>query len=188
VRRHCDISEPARQRAAETPVVRHPTTPLRWLKVFSQATTGSPLRRHDVGSRFPLKTELEPTAVAREGCLSPSSSPGSGLSWCCCRQASTSPRGTGALRQHQGGAGERPPFSTLRARPNEHPSVRCSREPGRLQLTMSGHRAGFRRQPATVGPLPFKSKEIVLMQSKHETVLMLGRALQAPEVMLDDAV
>ena len=53
---------------------------------------------------------------------------------------------------------------------------------------MSGHRAGFRRQPATAGPLPFKAKEIVLMLSEHETVLVLGRALQAPEVVLDDAV
>ena len=88
----------------------------------------------------------------------------------------------------QGGAGERPPFSTLRARPNEHPSFRCARVSSWLQLTMSGHRAGFRQQPATAGPLPFKAKEVVLMLSEHETVLVLGRALQAPEVMLDDAV
>ena len=53
---------------------------------------------------------------------------------------------------------------------------------------MSGHQAGFRRQPATAGPLPFKAKEFVPMLSEHETVLVLGRALQAPEVMLDDAV
>ena len=53
---------------------------------------------------------------------------------------------------------------------------------------MSGHRAGFRRQLATAVPLPFKAKEIVLMLSEHETVLVLGRALQGPEVMLDDAV
>ena len=32
------------------------------------------------------------------------------------------PQGAGALDQHQGGAGERPPFSTLRAHPNEHPA------------------------------------------------------------------
>jgi len=98
------------------------------------------------------------------------------------------PQGAGALCQHQGGAGERPPFSTLRARPNEHPSFRCARVSSWLQLTMSGHRAGFRRQLATAGPLPFKAKEVVLMLSEHETVLVLGRALQAPEVMLDDAV
>ena len=83
-----------------------------------------------------------------------------------------------------GEAGERPPFSTLRACPNEHPSFRCARVSSWLQLTMSGHRAGFRRQPATVGPLPFKAKEIVLMLSEHETVLVLGKALHAPEVML----
>ena len=57
VRRHYDTSEPARWRAAATPAVRHPTTPQRRLKVFSQATTGVPLRRHGVGSRFPLKME-----------------------------------------------------------------------------------------------------------------------------------
>jgi len=36
------------------------------------------------------------------------------------------PQGAGALDQHQGGAGERSPFSTLRARPNEHPSILCA--------------------------------------------------------------
>ena len=53
---------------------------------------------------------------------------------------------------------------------------------------MSGHRAGFRRQLATAGPLPFKAKEVVLMLSEHETALVLRRAQQAPEVMLDDVV
>ena len=52
----------------------------------------------------------------------------------------------------------------------------------------SGHRAGFRRQTETAGPLPFKAKEFVLMLSEHGTILVLGRALRAPEVMLDDAV
>ena len=52
VRRHYDTSEPARWRAVEMPAVRHPTTPLRRLKVFSQATTRTPLRRHGVGSRL----------------------------------------------------------------------------------------------------------------------------------------
>jgi hypothetical protein len=77
------------------------------------------------------------------------------------------PQGAGALCQHQGGAGERPSFSTLRARPNEHPS--------------------FHRRLIAAGPPPFKAKEVVLMQTKHETVLIQRRALQAPEVMLDDA-
>ena len=53
---------------------------------------------------------------------------------------------------------------------------------------MSGHRAGFRQQLAAAWPLPFKAKEFVLIKSKHETVLVQRRALQAPEVMLDDAV
>ena len=81
VHRYYDTSEPARWRAGATPAACHPATPQRRLKVFSQATTGSPLRRLDVGSRFPLKMELEPTAVAREGCLSPSPLPGSSLPW-----------------------------------------------------------------------------------------------------------
>ena len=37
-------------------------------------------------------------------------------------------------------------------------------------------------------PLPFKAKEFVPMLSERGTILVLGRALQAPEVMLDDAV
>ena len=86
------------------------------------------------------------------------------------------PQGAGALCQHQGGAGNRPPFTTLRARPNEHPSFE------------NGLWAGLRWQLTTAGPLPFKAKEFVLMQTKNETVLVQRRALQAPEVMLDDAV
>ena len=87
-----------------------------------------------------------------------------------------------------GEAGERPPFSTLRARPNEHPSFRCARTLIWLQHIEGSHRAGFRRQPAAAGPLPFKAKEFVPMLSERGTVFVLGRALQAPEVMLDDAV
>ena len=56
------------------------------------------------------------------------------------------------------------------------------------QLVMSNHRAGFRRQTAAAGPLPFKAKEFVSMLPRHMTVLRQGRALRAPEVMLDDAV
>ena len=56
------------------------------------------------------------------------------------------------------------------------------------QLVMSNHRAGFRRQTAAAGPLPFKAKEFVSMLPRHMTVLRQGRAPRAPEVMLDDAV
>ena len=70
------------------------------------------------------------------------------------------PQGARTLCQHQGGAGERPPFSTLRARPNEHPSFRSARVSSWLRLTMSGHRAGFHRQLATAGPLPLKPKNL----------------------------
>ena len=57
-----------------------------------------------------------------------------------------------------------------------------------FQRIEGGHRAGSRRQLATAGPLPFKAKEFVLMLSERGTVLVLKRAPQAPEVMLDDAV
>ena len=142
VRHHCDTSEPARWRSAATPAARHPTTPQRWLKVFSQATTGGHLRRHGVGSRFPLN--MEPGTGRMPVAFS--------LAWLkpsleLLQTGIDLPRkARGGLCQHQGGAGERPPFSTLRARPNEHPSIRCARVSSWLQLTMSGHRAGFRRQ------------------------------------------
>ena len=55
------------------------------------------------------------------------------------------------------------------------------------QLVMSDHRAGFRRQTAAAGPLPFKAKEFVAILPRHMTVLRQGRAPRAPEVMLDDA-
>ena len=76
VRRHYDTSEPARWRTAATPAVHHPTTPQHRLKVFSQATTGGPLRRHGVGSRFPLK--MEPGA---DGCDSGKMTVAFSLAW-----------------------------------------------------------------------------------------------------------
>ena len=153
------------------------------------------MRHLSVGSRFSLKQppgvpcggttsaqgfltrcSLEPTAVAREGCLSLSPSPASSLPWSCCRQASTSTarrggpvpaprwsRRTTALL-HAPCSSERAPVL---------PQLRVS---SWLRLTMSGHRAGFHRQLATAGPLPFKAKEFVLMQTKHETVLRQRRA------------
>ena len=56
------------------------------------------------------------------------------------------------------------------------------------QLVMSNHRAGFRRQTAAAGPLPFKAKEFVSMLPRHMTILRQGNAPRAPEVILDDAV
>ena len=56
-RRHYDTSEPVRRCARATPAIRRPAPSQCRLKVFSQATTGGPLRRHGVGSRFPLKME-----------------------------------------------------------------------------------------------------------------------------------
>jgi len=188
VRHHYDTSEPAWWRARATPAARQPATPQCRLKVSSQATTRVPLRRHGVGSRLPLKMEpgadghgsgevdgrlLTRLAQASHGAAADRPRP--------------PPRGAGALCRRRG-AGERPPFSTPRARPNEHPSFCCDRAASRLQHIESGHRAGFRRQLATAGPLPFKAKEFVPILSECGTVLVLGRALQAPEVMLDDAV
>ena len=141
VRRHCDTSGPARWCAGAAPAARRPAVSRCRLKVFSQATTGGPLRRHDVGSRFPLKMELEPTAVAREGCMSPSPR----LAWASLGAAADRhpppSQGTRALNQHQGGAGERPPFSTLRARPNEHPSILCAVVSGWPRSTAGSSRA-----------------------------------------------
>ena len=136
VRRHCDTSEPARWRAAETPAVRHPTIPLRQLKVFSQATTRVPLRRHGVGSRLSLNMkpgadrcgsgEVDCRLLPRQDRVSLGAA-----------ADRTSPPRAGAQRQHQGRADERPPFSTLRAHPNEHPA-RDERSSGWLPAANGG--------------------------------------------------
>ena len=130
MRRHCDTSRPARRRAAEIPAERHPTTPLRRLKIFSQATARVPPRRHDVGSRLSLNTKpganhCRPGEVDRR-LLPPQDRVSLGAA-----ADRTPPPGAGAQRQHQGRAGERPPFYTLRAHPNEHPA-RDERSSGRL--------------------------------------------------------
>ena len=106
-RQQCPRCGGARQRrllcvATTTPQSRHGDTQGRRLLRVT-------LQRPGVGSRFSLNQPpggpyggtasaqgflsrwgLEPTAVAREGCLSPSPSPGSCLPWSCCKQASTS--------------------------------------------------------------------------------------------------
>ena len=83
----------------------------------------------------------------------------------------------------------RGPNASTKVEPaNDRPSPRSVLIQMSTQLVMSNHRAGFRRQTAAAGPLPFKAKEFVLMLSERGTVLVLGRAPQAPEVMLDDAV
>jgi len=65
VRRHCDASEPARWCAGATPVACRPAPSQCRLKVFSQATTMLPLRRHGVGSRLSLN--MEPGADGHPG-------------------------------------------------------------------------------------------------------------------------
>ena len=82
----------------------------------------------------------------------------------------------------------RGPNASTRVGPaNDHPSPRSVLIQMSTQLVVSNHRVGFRRQTAAAGPLPFKAKEFVLMLSERVTVLVLGRAPQAPEVMLGDA-
>ena len=83
----------------------------------------------------------------------------------------------------------RGPNASTRVGPvNDRPSPRSVLIQMSTQLVVSNHRVGFRRQTAAAGPLPFKAKEFVLMLSERVTVLVLGRAPQAPKVMLDDAV
>ena len=155
-----------------------------------------------VGSRFSLKQPPGPHAVARRR-LEVSSQDGAWSRKDVCRllpRLAQAPlgaaadrrqpplQGAGALCQHQGGAGDRSPFTTLRAHPNKHPSFRCDGAAAQPQPFENGLWAALRWQLAMAGPLPFKAKEFVLMQTKHETVLVQRRALQVPEVMLDDAV
>ena len=181
VRHHYDTSEPAWWRARATPAARQPATPQCRLKVSSQSTTRVPLRRHGVGSRLPLK--MEPGADGH------GSGEVDGRLLTRLAQASLGaaadrprppPRGAGGLCRRRGGAGERPPFSTPRARPNEPPSFRCTKVSSRLQLTVSGHWAGFRRRPATAGPLPFKAKEFVLMLSNTGQFLCWEEPCELP--------
>jgi len=83
----------------------------------------------------------------------------------------------------------RGPNASTKVEPaNDRPSPRSVLIQMSTQLVVSNHRAGFRRQTAAAGPLTFKAKEFVLMLYERGTVLVLGRAPQAPEVMLDDAV
>jgi len=162
--------------------------PLRRLKVFSQATAMLPLRRHGVGSRLSLN--MEPGADGHPGGSWPCRRIVSGTTrgaWCCCRQDPATRRG-GPWREHQGQAGERPPFSTLRARPYEHTFSRCARAESQfLPQQVAGGMApggGRRRQGAS----PIQSQRNRLMLPKHMTALRQGVAPRAPEVMLDDAV
>ena len=166
VHRHYDTSEPARWRVAATPAVRHPTTPQRRLKVFSQATTEVPLRRHGGGSRFPLK--MEPGADGRySGRMSVAFS----LAWL--KPPLELLQTDGSLRHKARG-----PCASTKVEPaNDRPSpcsvlVQTSTHPS----AAPGCQAGYRQQLAMAGPLPFKAKEVVLMQTKHETVLGQRRA------------
>ena len=66
----------------------------------------------------------------------------------------------------------RGPNASTKVEPaNDRPSPRSVLILTSTQLVMSGLRAGFRRQTATAGPLPFKAKEFVSMLPRHMTVL-----------------
>ena len=71
----------------------------------------------------------------------------------------------------------RGPNASTKVEPvNDRPSPRSVLIQMSTQLVMSDHRAGFRRQTAPAGPLPFKAKEFVSMLPRHMTVLRQGRA------------
>ena len=176
-RQQCPRSGGARQRrllcvATTTPQSRHGGTQgrrllrvtLRHLSVSSRfslkQSPGAPCGGTASAQGFLSKWSLEPTTVAREGCLSPSPSPGSSLPWSCCRQASIS-------TARRGGPVPEPrwsrrttallhaPCSSKRA-----PVLPLRQDVKLAQLTMSGHWAGFRQQAAMAGPLPFKAKNL----------------------------
>ena len=158
VRRHGNTSEPAWQRTAGAPLGAatttstqgflssngHTSSAVAWrrLKAFSQ---------HGAWSRRPSRRKLT-------------------VSSCRLRHRprllvllQTRPRhqARGPRREHQGQAGERPPFSTLCARPYEHTFSRCVRAESQL-LPQQG--AGGWLPVAdggSRGPLPFKAKEFV---------------------------
>jgi len=174
VRRHYDTSGPARWCAGVAPAAHRPAVSRSRLKVFSQATTGGPLRWHGVGSRFPLKMGLEPTAVAREGCRSPSPSPGSGLPWSCCRQAA-------APTARRGDPGPAPRRSRRTTALLHAP---CSSK----QAPVHPLRCGVRLAPVDSWQQQghSHSKPKNLFSCKLSMKQFLGKG--GPEVMLDDAV
>ena len=94
----------------------------------------------------------------------------------------------GPRHEHQGQAGERPPFSTLRARPYGHTFFPLRQGGKPAPAAAGGGRlapgGGRRRQGAS----SIQSQRICLMLPKHMTALRQGGAPRAPEVMLDDAV
>ena len=82
---------------------------------------------------------------------------------------------TGSRHQARG-----PNASTKVEPANDCPSPRSVLIQLSTQLMMSDHRAGFRRQTAAAGPLPFKAKEFVSMLPRHMTILRQGRAPRVP--------
>ena len=130
---------------------------------------------------------LEPTAIPEEVDRVVVSSPAPPQALGAAADRTPLP-GAGARREHQGQACKRPPFSTLRARPYEHPISCCAATEVQIlpQLAAGGLASGGRRRWR--GAPPIQSQRIRLMLLKHMTALRQGVAPRAPEVMLDDAV
>jgi len=158
VRRHGNTTESARRRTAKAPLgADTPASTQGFLSSNGHASSAAVWRRlkafsqHGAWSRRPSRRKLT-------------------VSSCRLRHRprllvllQTGPRhqARGPRREHQGQAGERPPFSTLRARPHEHTFSRCVRAESQL-LPQRG--AGGWLPVADGGgrgPLPFKAKEFV---------------------------
>jgi len=169
VRRYYDTSEPARWRAGATPAACHPATPQRRLKVSSQDGAGADGcgsgRMSVAFSLAWLKHSFELLQTGID--LHPKAQgPVPAPRW--------SRRMTALL--HAPCSSKRAPVHPLR-QGVKLASAHYERPSGWLPTVV-----------ATAGPLPFKAKEVVLIQTKHETAFEQRRALQAPEVMLDDVV
>ena len=136
VRRHYDTSEPARWYAGATPDAWRPAPSQCRLKVFTQATTGGPLRRHDVGSRFPLK--MEPGAGRMSVAFS--------LAW---RRPLLALLQTG-VSPHRKARG---PCASTKAKPaNDRPSPRSVLVQTSTQPSAApGRQAGFSTSRAAIG-------------------------------------
>ena len=129
VRRHGNTTESARRRTAEAPLgADTPASTQGFLSSNGHASSAAVWRRlkafsqYGAWSRRPSRRKLT-------------------VSSCRLRHRprllvllQTGPRhqARGPRREHQGQAGERPPFSTLRARPYEHTFSRCARAESQL--------------------------------------------------------
>jgi len=187
VRRHCDTSEPARQRTAEAPLgAAAPTSAQGFLSSNGHASSAAAWRRlkafsqHGAWSRRPSRRKLAESSYRlrrHPRCLVLGAA-----------TDRTPPLGAGAsgASTKDKPANDRPsPHSVL-----VHTSTHFPAAPGRKDSSCrSGGRrlapgGGRRRQGAS----SIQSQRICLMLPKHMTALRQGVAPRAPEVVLDDAI